>query len=134
MKRLFIDTSALIALAKTNDDYYQKAKTYFEELRPPFCLITSDYVLDETATRLRDSLGAAKAVFFCQKIFESRLYKIHFINKTLFMKALEKLKKYADKNLSLTDCTSFVLMETYHLNTSFTFDTDFQKVGFEMVP
>lgn len=134
MKHLFVDTSALIALAKTNDDNHQKAASYLRELTDPFKLVTSDYVLDETATRLRASFGAQKAVFFCEKIFESQLYKIHFIDKKIFRLALEKMKKYADKELSLTDCTSFVLMEKYHITCAFTFDNDFKKAGFEMVP
>lgn len=136
MKRLFIDSSALIALAKINDNNHQRAKACFEELvrSSPFCLITSDYILDETTTRLRDAFGAAKASFFCKKIFESPLYKIYFVDKAVFKAALEKMEKYADKPLSLTDCTSFILMEKLRLTTAFTFDDDFRKVGFEMIP
>ena len=54
--------------------------------------------------------------------------------KPLFLSALDKMKKYADKQLSLTDCVSFVLMEKQRLKTAFTFDDDLRKAGFEMVP
>lgn len=134
MNKFFVDSSALIALAKTNDDCHEEAKNFLENLEPPFQFITTDFILDEVATRLRDSLGAQKTVLFCQTIFESRLYKIHFIDKPLFLKALDKLKKYDDKILSFTDCSSFVVMEKFQLKTAFAFDDDFVKVGFETVP
>lgn len=134
MKRVFVDSSALIALAKVNDDNHEQARQFLENLSGPFQMVTSDYILDETVTRLRDSLGAGMAARFCEKIFESRLYKIIFIDRKLFLEALEKLKKYSDKALSMTDCTSFVLMERQRLQTAFAFDDDFRRVGFEMVP
>lgn len=134
MKKLFVDTSALIALAKTNDDNHDRARIFFEGLTSPVQMVTSDYILDETATRLRDSLGAEKAACFCETIFESRLYKVLFIDRKIFLAALQRLRKYSDKELSLTDCTSFVLMEKYRIRLALTFDDDFRKVGFEMVP
>lgn len=134
MKKLFADTSAFIALAKTNDDHHEEARIFFEKLDPPFSVITSDYIIDETATRLRDTLGADKAVLFCEKILESRLHRVLFIDRGILKSALDKMKKYSDKILSLTDCTSFVLMQKYHLHTVFTFDDDFRNVGFTMVP
>lgn len=134
MRRLFADSSAFIALAKTNDDNHRRAREFFENLPMPFQIVTSDYVLDETATRLRDSLGAEKAVVFCEKILESRLHKIVFVDRKVFSAALGKMRKMADQALSLTDCTSFVLMEKNRLRTAFAFDEDFVRVGFEKVP
>ena len=127
-------STIFIALAKTNDDHHAVARDFIETLAPPYQLMTSDYILDETVTRIRDSLGAEKAFYFCRKIMESRLYRIFFIDKKIFQAGLEWLKKYSDKDLSFTDCTSFVLMEKHRLTTAFTFDDDFKKVGFEMVP
>lgn len=134
MKKFFADTSAFIALAKTNDDNHQAARDHFENIPTPFLGITSDYIIDETATRLRESLGAEKAVLFCEKILESRLYRVLFVDRRILNLALDKMKQYSDKILSLTDCTSFVLMHKFHLQTAFTFDDDFKKVGFTMVP
>lgn len=134
MNRFFVDSSAFIALAKTNDENHERAKAFFENLTGPFQAITSDYIFDETATRLRDSLGAEKAVYFCEKILVSRLYKILFVDRKIIKASLDKMRKYHDKELSFTDCTSFVFMEKLHLRAAFTFDTDFRNVGFEMLP
>lgn len=41
-------------------------------------------------------------------------------------------KKYEDKELSFTDCTSFAIMEKLKLHKAFTFDEHFKKVGFEV--
>jgi predicted nucleic acid-binding protein len=46
--------------------------------------------------------------------------------------AFELFKKYFDKNLSFTDCTSFSLMRRLKLKVAFTFDCHFQQVGFEV--
>lgn len=134
MRRLFADSSAFIALAKTNDDNHRRAREFFENLPMPFRIVTSDYILDETATRLRDSLGADKAVVFCEKILASGLHQVVFVDRKIFCAALGKMRKMADQALSFTDCTSFVLMEQNRLKTAFAFDEDFARAGFEMVP
>ena len=48
------------------------------------------------------------------------------------MKIDEIFKKYGDKELSFTDCTSFVLMKNLKLRKAFTFDEHFKQIGFEI--
>jgi len=43
-------------------------------------------------------------------------------------------RKYRDHELSFTDCTSFAAMRKYGIREAFTFDEDFSKAGFEIVP
>jgi predicted nucleic acid-binding protein len=43
-------------------------------------------------------------------------------------------KRYKDQKIDLTDCLSFSIMERMDINTPFTFDSDFQTHGFEMLP
>jgi predicted nucleic acid-binding protein len=44
------------------------------------------------------------------------------------------MERFADKRLSLTDCSSFELMARLGLSGAFTFDRDFRDCGFEMLP
>ncbi len=48
------------------------------------------------------------------------------------MNAWKMFKKYEDKELSFTDCISFVLMKNLKLNKAFTFDEHFKQLGFEI--
>ena len=41
---------------------------------------------------------------------------------------------YEDKVLSFTDCTSFALMRERKLLEAFTFDSDFKRAGFVVLP
>ncbi|MBZ5593619.1 MAG: hypothetical protein LAP39_15370 [Acidobacteriia bacterium] len=44
--------------------------------------------------------------------------------------AVRLLRKYADPQVSFTDCVSFVLMKSRKVSTAFTFDPHFQRAGF----
>jgi predicted nucleic acid-binding protein len=48
--------------------------------------------------------------------------------------ALERFEKYADQNVSFTDCVSFVLMQKHGIRTAFSFDRHFAMAGFDVEP
>ena len=48
--------------------------------------------------------------------------------------AIERMARFTDKRLSLTDYASFKLMERLGLTSAFIFDHDFRDCGFEMLP
>ena len=52
----------------------------------------------------------------------------------LLLEGTAVLERFADKRLSLTDCTSMALMRRLGLEAAFTFDRDFRDCGFAMVP
>ena len=45
-------------------------------------------------------------------------------------RARELLRRYDDKDFSLTDCTSFAVMERLRIPQAFTFDCNFAQYGF----
>ncbi len=132
--KLFIDTSALIALADRTDQYHVQATQFLRTASSAPELHTSNYVLNEVITRLRFTAGVRIAVEFAESIQGSRLYTIHPIDQRIETLALAVLKKYADHPLSFTDCTTIVLMEQLRLTRIFAFDEDFRKVGYLLVP
>lgn len=95
---------------------------------------TSDFVLDETATRLRGSIGAVDAVRFVQTVLASRLYTVLPVDADTFEAALRLMVEFADHPLSLTDCSSFALMQSLGIGRAFGFDADFEHCGFELLP
>ena len=48
--------------------------------------------------------------------------------------AVELFAKFADQQVSFTDCVSFVLMRRHRLERAFTFDRHFADAGFEVLP
>lgn len=132
---VFVDTSALVALADRSDSHHQEAATLLRSLElVERTLVTSDYILEETITRLRFILGHAPAVAFVQAILSSRLYSIVGVDENVWRMAWERFKKYSDQDFSFTDCTSFVIMKALKLDTAFAFDHHFKKVGFYTIP
>ena len=62
---VFIDSGAWIALTDRKDQYHKKAALIYNNLKERRELLTTtDYIIDETVTRLRYDLGHATAVRF----------------------------------------------------------------------
>lgn len=135
--KLFVDTSALIALADKSDQYHLRASEFFQDAVNPMkfeSLVTSNFVLDETLTRIATTLGPQKAFEFGENLLNNETFEIQEIDRPLLHAALTLMQKYRDKRLSFTDLTSFAVMAREKIRTAFCFDHDFQKAGFETLP
>ena len=79
-------------------------------------------------------VGADRAVNVGRELLASRRYDVVFVDADLFDDALERMARFADKRLSLTDCASFAVIERLGLAAAFTFDRDFRDCGYLTVP
>ena len=132
MKRL-ADTSALLALL-FRDDRHHGAAAAFLRATPQARFVLTELILGEVVTRARARGGAEQAVAVARSFLDSRRYEVLFVDSGLFHEALERLGRFADKRLSLTDCASFALMDRLRLAGAFAFDHDFRDCGYRMVP
>ncbi len=131
--RVFVDTSAWLALNDRNDQYHHKAvATSLEVKRQRIEFITSEYIIDESITLLRYRVSHKAAVIFGDSLFSSRIIRIEDVTENIRSTAWEMFRRYGDKELSFTDCTSFVLMKNIRLQRAFTFDEHFRQMGFEI--
>lgn len=131
--KVFVDTSAWIALNDKNDQYHNRAAAKSSEIkRQKIELITSEYIIDESITLIRYRVSHYAAVIFGDALFNSSIVNIMDVKDEDRLKAWDFFKKYKDKELSFTDCTSFAIMEKSRLHKAFTFDEHFKKVGFEI--
>lgn len=126
--RIFVDTSAFYALVDKDDENHKVASEIIRKLVDEAAeLYTSNFVLSETYTLLRNNVGHSKTVEFIKKARPS-LKAIH-ITEDIEERAIQIFIKYSDKDFSFTDCTSFIIIEDLKLEKAFTFDKHFQQYG-----
>jgi predicted nucleic acid-binding protein len=131
--KLLADTSALLALVLTDDAHHPEARDFLRQNRSVRFVMT-DLILAETVTRLRARTDALRAVAFASDALSSRRYDLVFVDAGLLRGALDQMRRFADKRLSLTDCVSFETLERLGLGGAFTFDRDFRDCGFRTFP
>jgi uncharacterized protein len=136
--RLFLDTSAFLALEDKDDQNHDSAMEFRDKIRDggtPFrMLYTTNYVVDETLTLIRTELGHAAAVSFGEAIRSSKLVSVLWIMPEADSKAWQTFKKYKDKDFSYTDCTSFAVMEAEEIDSVFSYDKHFTQYGYHSLP
>lgn len=136
--RLFLDTSALVAMEDLDDANHKRAMEFREKIRSGDTifrsLITSNYVVDETLTLLRFHCGYNVAVAFRRTLETSKLMRVFWVTELLEKAAWKIYEKHSDKEYSFTDCTSFAIMDTEAIRSSFTFDEHFSQYGYDVVP
>ena len=132
---IFIDTGAFLARYVERDQYHHAAiehwRTLQEDRRSCF---TSSFVLDETITLLARRSTYHFAAERARSLFGSRLLSILRPDGNDELAALELFEKYADQEVSFTDCVSFVLMEKQNIKCAFSFDRHFAVAGFDVEP
>lgn len=136
--KIFVDTGGWIAVAAEHDKYHQVATRYFEShLLAGTRLLTSDYVLDETLTRIRYDIGHKAALRFWQQIEAAKktdVLDILRVDEEVWAAAFDIFRRYGDQKFSFTDCTSFVLAQLHSVEEVFAFDAHFAIFGLVVRP
>ena len=131
--KLLADTGALLALFNPHDQLHRPAKRFVEHARDVRFVLT-ELIVNETVTRLRSQLDAARAADVGVALLHSRRYEVMFVDARLMDVGLGMLRRFADKRLSLTDAVSFAVIRDLALDGAFAFDRDFRNCGFAMHP
>lgn len=139
-ERLFIDTWGWLALADSRDPAHEQAVSERRSHAGAGALVTSDYVLDETITRLFSACPFSVAHEFRGAILEAASggsLQLERITPERFDAAYRLRLRYHDKpGISFTDLTSFVLMRELAIRNVLTADRHFAQVhlGFRCLP
>jgi predicted nucleic acid-binding protein len=135
MKRLFVDTAGWMACADAPDPSHARASAARDRwLEQKGVLVTTDYVIDETLTLIRFRLGLSAAEAWWKQVEGSARLQWEPITPERAEKARHLFFRYADKEFSFTDCTSFVVMQQLKLKHALTTDRHFKQMGFQTVP
>ncbi|MDP6040822.1 MAG: PIN domain-containing protein [Candidatus Latescibacteria bacterium] len=131
---LFVDSGAWYALFDQRDQYHERAKVFFYQLRDQSIrLVTSNYVFDEALTLLRYHVSHSIARQFGEHFRKSNVV-CEEITSEIRESAWQIFIDYDDQEFSFTDCTSFVIMRKQNVQDTFTFDSHFQTMGFNTHP
>jgi len=139
-ERLFVDTWGWLVLADARDPAHSGAVSERRSRSRPGDLLTTDYVLDETFTRLFARCSFALARQFSEAIMEAAsrdLLRVERITPERFEAAFRLRLRYRDKaGISFTDLTSFVVMKELGVRDVLTADAHFTQVhlGFRRLP
>ena len=134
MEKIFVDTSGWVALFVEKDINHKKAVSVFEELKSSKALIhTSDYVIDETITTILVRGNHKQSVIAGNALFSSEIIKNIYVAPEYLESAWKSYQRYKDKEFSFTDVTSFTIGKGLSIKKVFSFDKDFQQMGFELL-
>lgn len=131
MPETFVDAVAWIALVNKRDSLHEKAKKVFVDLRRQnYEFVTTEFVLIEFANALSAPDFREKAAIFTEGLKESPNVRIVPASSELFSIGLELYRNWLDKEWSLVDCTSFIVMKERKIIEAFTEDHHFEQSGF----
>jgi predicted nucleic acid-binding protein len=127
---IFVDTSAIYALADLGDANHAAARARFESiLAAGETLLSHNYVFLESFALLHRRLGLEAALRLAE---DWRAFETHWIDRELQDEAVRSLGRSGRRHRSLVDELSFLVMRRRGVNTAFAFDDDFAAEGFTL--
>lgn len=125
---IFVDTSALYALADRADSNHNCANEIFSRL----CttgeeLVTHNYIIVESVALIQHRLGYGIAEQFLADVV---FFRIHWVDQMLHNDAIRLFKDTRKRTISFVDCVSFTLMRKQAMTHALAFDADFKTFGF----
>ena len=128
MSRVFVDTSAVIALLVPTDKAHSSAIRIFARLRTrEAVLVTTSYVLVETYALLANRIGREGVAAFREGF--APLLDIVWVDRELHERGLD-LMLTKQRSVRLVDAVSFLCIRDENLDEAFVFDRHFKQEGF----
>jgi predicted nucleic acid-binding protein len=135
MKTAFLDTGYVIALELSSDQHHQTAlKHWLSATKSLSLIVTTSYVFAEIVTFFNSRGHHAKAVEIGARLLSSPSVRLVHVSEDLFQAGWQHLQKQRDKNYSLTDCISFLVMKEFGITIALAFDKHFAQAGFKRLP
>jgi predicted nucleic acid-binding protein len=128
MRTRFADSFFFYAFLDRNDEAHSRAAEVFDDLDTT--ILTTAWVLLEVANGFAGARNRAKFVDFAQFLRSSEFVVIVPADQGDFEEAMRLYADRLDKEWSLTDCTSFVVMKKRGLTEALTGDHHFEQAGF----
>jgi predicted nucleic acid-binding protein len=128
MTEWFADTSYFLAFVHRDDEAHELAM----ELTGTFQgrLVTTQWVLLEFVNALSNARLRESAAGFLEWLETHDVVEILEATGDGFARGMERFRQRPDKDWSLTDCVSFLVMEERGIREALTADHHFEQAGF----
>ena len=128
---IFLDTSAIYALADRRDPRHAAARAHFETLLSDGeTLLTHNYVLVESLALVQHRLGSEAAVKLARS---ASGFDVVWIDSSLHEEAVRVFARSSRRRVSFVDEVSFLVMKSRSVDIAFAFDPDFVDRGFRLL-
>ena len=128
MKRYFADAFFFFAWWNRRDHAHQRVQNFLREFDGR--LVTTHWVLMEIADGLASTPARRQVRALFEDLENDRMLTIVEASESLYRRGLALYDQRPDKEWSLTDCISFVVMRDEGLDESLTGDHHFEQAGF----
>jgi uncharacterized protein len=128
---VFVDTSGFYSLLDSDDEQHGTAQAVLVEARRRnIRFVTTDYVLDETATLMMSRGRTRLTNELFERSLTSDVCRVEWMDPDRFETTRQFFLKHRDQAWSFTDCFSFCLMHTLRLRDALSGDAHFRHAGF----
>jgi predicted nucleic acid-binding protein len=124
----FVDTYDLLALVNSDDKDHDIAIAHSQGRVGK--LVTTTWVLVEFADALSSVANRSRAARFLRGFQSEPFVEVILPTHEQFDRALDRYEQRPDKEWSLTDCISFLVMEDRGIFDALTADHHFEQAGF----
>ena len=134
MADLFVDTAGWGNLVDPSQQFHRLAAEIYRNARQhQTTLLTSNYVIAELVALLTSPVQVPRAriISFVDSLKEANHVEIVHVDAELDERAWRLLKEREDKDWSLVDGASFVIMKERRMTDALTSDHHFEQAGFQ---
>jgi predicted nucleic acid-binding protein len=128
----FVDTSALYAALDRDDAAHPSVAPVLRELLAREWLVTSSYVVVETAALVQIRLGIVAARHLHERLLPA--VDVIWVEEDVHRAAVAALLAAGRREVSLVDQVSFELMRRRSIPCALAVDAHFAEAGFEVLP
>jgi predicted nucleic acid-binding protein len=128
MTERFADTFYFLGILNIHDQYSEVVEEFNRDLLGR--IVTTDWVLMELADALASSRFRGHVREYISYLREFEMFELVRADDELFDRALSLYNRHIDKDWSLTDCTSFIVMRDRGITEALTGDKHFEQAGF----
>lgn len=126
---ILLDTGYLAALLDNRDELHQTALAWSRKLAEP--AVVTEYVLIETTNLLSAAAQRTRLHALLDYLGNNPAYSIVWSNRTLYDLGIGLHRDRPDKEWSLTDCISFIVMRERGITRALAYDHHFEQAGYE---
>ena len=128
MSLVLADAFYFVARLNRHDQHHERVVAFSREFRSR--ILTTDWVLMEVADALARSECRSRIRDFMLHLRQAPGCEVIPASRELLDRAMELYHQHADKEWTLTDCVSFVVMHERGVTHALTEDHHFEQAGF----